>query len=165
MFNSIEDVLAVVLADGVPRYGVCNSDTLRKICAPHESVRDGAGLYLRPDPCNPWYYMNSTAGVTDGAPTAEQNVRLELVFSGRGVVFSDKPFQILENSSNGLNFRIKHAVSKGTELLIDYPIRSVASNLSPRSENVDATHESRGVRGDGVHGVLSSAAGASTSST
>ena len=143
-----------MLADGVPRYGVCNSDTLRKICAPHESVRDGAGLYLRPDPCNPWYYMNSTAGATDGAPTAEQNVSPELIFSGRGVVFSDKPFQILENPSNGLKFRVKHAVSKGTELLIDYPIRSAAEDVSSHSEDVDAAHESGSVRGDGNDSVL-----------
>ena len=53
-------VEGALMGDGVPRYALCSTDTLRKTCAGHESVSDSAALTLKPHPTSPWFYMNSS---------------------------------------------------------------------------------------------------------
>ncbi|CAM9519081.1 unnamed protein product, partial [Ascophyllum nodosum] len=62
VYNSTDQLFGAVKSDGVLRYAIGDTDTLlRKLCAPHEAVREGAVLYLRPDPSNFWFYANFSA--------------------------------------------------------------------------------------------------------
>ena len=60
VYDSYDQCVSAVHKDGVPRYALMNTDGLRDLCSPHESVRQGAGLYIRPHPLSPWYYANSS---------------------------------------------------------------------------------------------------------
>ena len=63
VYDCISDALESAASDGVPRYGICVTDQLRKICVSTEGVRSTAALYLMPDPCSPWFYLNTVSSV------------------------------------------------------------------------------------------------------
>lgn len=74
MHNSYDDVMDDICGNGVPGFGVCNTIVLRGMCAINESERNGKGLVLKPDPCSPRFYVNSTIA-TDSEPPRVTNVR------------------------------------------------------------------------------------------
>lgn len=59
--------------DGVPRYGICTGTQLRKLCDENECVREGVGLYLKPNPVSPWHYVNSSEGAPDLGIAKQKN--------------------------------------------------------------------------------------------
>ena len=117
IYNSTDQLLGAVKSDGVPRYAIGDTDTLRKLCAPHEAVREGAVLCLRPDPSNPWFYANSSAN-TD----VEANILPDVPFRKVRVKTPKDALELLSEASNVAVFKVVSQVVKGTELVFDYPV-------------------------------------------
>ena len=115
IYNST--LLGAVESDGVLRYAIGDTDTLRKLCAPHEAVRDGAVLCLRPDPSNSWFYVNSSAN-TD----VEANILPDVPFRKVRVKTLKDALELLSEASNVGVFKVVSQVVKGAELVFDYPV-------------------------------------------
>ena len=109
--------------DGVPRYIMCGTESLRKMCAGHESFRDGASLTLRPDPACPWYYMNFSF-VAQGGNPKEGNVANERTFLDERLRSGVNVQEILSIPGNGCVLRPMTTVKKGEELFFGYPYAS-----------------------------------------
>ena len=99
------------------RYAIGDTDTLQKLCAPHEAVRDGAVLRLRPDPSNSWFYVNSSAN-TD----VEANILPDVPFRKVRVKTLKNALELLSEASNVVVFKVVSQVVKGAELVFDYPV-------------------------------------------
>ena len=108
--NSTDKLLGAVKSDGVLRYAIGDTDTLRKLCAPHEAVREGAVLCLSPDPSNSWFYANSSAN-TD----VEANILPDVPFRKVSVKTLTDALELLSEASN-------IAFLKGTKLVFDCPV-------------------------------------------
>ena len=117
IYNSTDQLLGAVKRDGVPRYAIGDTDMLRKLCAPHEAVREEAVLCLRPDPSNPWFYVNSSAN-TD----VEANILPDVPFRKVRVKTPKDALELLSEASNVAVFKVVSQVVKGTELVFDYPV-------------------------------------------
>ena len=140
VFDCIGDALDSVGIDGVPRYGVCVADHLRRICAPNEGVRDTAGLYLMPDPCSPWYYLNTASAVGSSRHEEELNVLPDIVFrcpasSGEGSLVN--VFETLHDLAKGIVLRLSKPIPKGRELLVDYPLGDLQRPVEREAEEGD----------------------------
>ena len=105
IYNSTDHLFGAVKRDGVPRYAIGDTDTLQKLCAPHEAVREGAVLCLRPDPSNPWFYVNSSDN-TD----AEANILPDVPFRKVRVKTPKDALELLSEASNVAVFKV---VSQG----------------------------------------------------
>ena len=145
LYDYWEQCLAAVEGDGVPRYAVCGTETLRKLCAPHESVRDGAQLYLKPDPVSPWFYVNSSAL----PKSAEQNISTNMSFNRRNFISSAEGREFLQDANNVAVFGVIRDVSKRSELLLEYPLPS-------RQDPADGMDDAE-TRGDGKENDAGSA--------
>lgn len=121
VYDSLDHVLLAVEQDGVPRYLVCDADQLRKICAEHESIRAESCLYIKPDPRSPWYYMNSTYSASDPR-NVDANVKPSCPFSKRVLRVDDDFFDILQSPANCVLFGVSKPVTKGSEMLLTYPL-------------------------------------------
>ncbi len=125
VFHNVDDAVERVYNDGIPRYGVCNTDALRKLCLGNEGLRDKAALYLKPDPCSPWFYLN-TMSTADSRRVEELNVLPDIVFSSRTIRASDTNiYDTLKDPANGIVLKLSQHVCKGGELLVDYPLGDV----------------------------------------
>ena len=96
-------------SDGVLRYAIGDTDMLRKLCAPHEAVREEAVLCLRPDPSNSWFYANSSANTG-----VEVNILPDVPFRK---VRANTPKDALELLSEASNVAVFKVVSQ-----VDYPV-------------------------------------------
>lgn len=123
-----EQILSAVMAEGVPRYVLCSTDTFRKTCAGHESIRDSAALTLKPHPTSPWFYMNSSY-VAVGETPQVCNVTVDEVFAGRKLRADDDVKEILADACNGCAVKVNDSVKKGEELLFGYPYVSDEQNI------------------------------------
>ena len=113
----MDQLLGAVKRDGVPRYAIGDTDTLRKLCAPHEVVREGAVLCPRPGSSNPWFYANSSSN-TD----VEANILPDVPFRKVRVKTPKDALELLSEASNVAVFKVVSQVVKGTELVLDYPV-------------------------------------------
>ena len=95
IYNSTDHLLGAVKRDGVTKYAIGDTDTLRKLCGPHEAGREGAVLCLRPDPSNPWFYVNSSAN-TD----VEANILPDVPFRKVRVNTPKDALELLSEASN-----------------------------------------------------------------
>lgn len=50
VFDNVDRVSTAMAGDGIPRNSVCADDQFKKILKSYETCRDGAALYLKPDP-------------------------------------------------------------------------------------------------------------------
>ena len=117
IYNSTDQLLGEVKSDGVLRYAIGDTDTLRKFCAPQEAVREGAVLCLRPDPSNSWFYANSSAN-TD----VEASILPDEPFRKVRVKTPKDALELLSEASNVAIFKVVSEMVKGTELVFDYPV-------------------------------------------
>ena len=118
VYNSTDQLFGAVKSDGVLRYAIGDTDTLlRKLCAPHEAVREGAVLYLRPDPSNFWFYANFSAN-TD----VEANILPDVPFRKVKVKTPKDALELLSKANNVAGFKVASQVVKGTEVVFDYPV-------------------------------------------
>ena len=127
-----EQLLNAVMEDGVPRYLMCGIDSLRKMCAGYESVRDDTSFTLKPDRTCPWFCMNHSF-VAEGGGAGVDNVTVDVPFMGRKLRSGDNVREILDDASNGIVVRVDAGVKKGTELLFGYPYTCLLyTSPSPR---------------------------------
>jgi len=131
-----EQLLNAVMEDGVPRHLMCGIDSLRKMCAGYESVRDDASLTLKPDRTCPWFYMNSSF-VAEGGGAGVDNVTVNVPFMERKLRSGDNVREILDDASNGIVVRVDAGVKKGTELLFGYPYTSEGENIWGGNEDME----------------------------
>lgn len=68
VYDNIERAVEDVARDGGPIYTISLTETLWAACAARELVREGARLYLKPDPNSPWSNINSTYDTLGAAP-------------------------------------------------------------------------------------------------
>lgn len=113
--------------DGVPRFIVCDHQLLSSLLDSGEVVKEGALLFLKPDPACFLFYMSSCF------PTDEKESM------SKNPVFADKSptaqtaRPMLRDACNGVEFNLKQSVKKGDELLCYYPIvrgRAASNNKS-----------------------------------
>ena len=140
VYDCISDALESAASDGVPRYGICVTDQLRKICVSSEGVRDTAALYLMPDPCSPWFYLNTVSSVGGVRHEEDFNVLPEIVFSS--IASSEESswegiFETLGDPAKGIILRLSKPVSKGQELLVDYPLGNPQCPVEGAAEGED----------------------------
>lgn len=109
----VADVRAPMAADGIPRYSVVEGAKFQKILESYEVSREGAKLFLRPDPACVLYYMNSSYPDVERANMSKENV-----FSGKKG--SEKA--LLLNADEGVVFKLSRDVKKGEELLFPYTV-------------------------------------------
>lgn len=134
--DSLEGILNVVIGDGVPRYLLGHTDTLRKACAGHESVRDGAAPTLKPHPTSPWFYMNSSF-VAVGETPKVSNVTADHVFSKRKLRAEDNVNEILADECSGCVVKVNGSVKKGEGLIFGYPYASGERNTWGGEDSVE----------------------------
>ena len=140
VYDCISDALESAASDGVPRYGFCVTDQLRKICVSSEGVRDTAALYLMPDPCSPWFYLNTVSSVGGVRHEEDFNVLPEIVFSS--IASSEESswegiFETLGDPAKGIILRLSKPVPKGQELLVDYPLGNQQCPVEGAAEGED----------------------------
>lgn len=88
------------------------------MCAINESARDGVELFLKPDPCNPWFYVNSAAAA-DSEPPRVTKIRRECIFGTRRIDRIDEVYDILRDSSNSIILGVTQTVQHGLKLLLE----------------------------------------------
>ena len=130
VYDCISDALASSASDGVPRYGFCVTDQLRKICVSTEGVRGTAALYLMPDPCSPWFYLNTESSVGGVRHEVGFNVLPEIVFSS--IASSEESswegiFETLGDPAKGMILRLSKPFPKGQEFLVDTHLRTYSA--------------------------------------
>ena len=131
-----EQLLNAVMEDGVPRHLMCGIDSLRKMCAGYESVRDDTSFTLKPDRTCPWFCMNHSF-VADGGGAGVDNVTVDVPFMGRKLRSGDNVREILDDASNGVVFGVDAGVKKGTELFFGYPYTSEGEEIWGGNEDME----------------------------
>lgn len=122
VYDTREQLLNAVTEGGVPRYVMCGSDSLRKMCAGHELVRDGATLTLKPDRSCPWYYRNSSF-VADGGTAKLDNAIEKYLIVDRKLRSGDNVREILADAINGVVVVVKNGVKEGDGVVFWLPLR------------------------------------------
>ena len=126
--NSTDQLLEAVKSDGVPRYTVGDTDTLRKFCALHEAMREGAMLCLASDPSNSWFYVNKSALNTD----VEKNILPDVLFMKIKVNISKDELQLLNEVMDVAVFTLVSEM-KRTERLVDYMVFGEDTNVDDKA--------------------------------
>ena len=74
-------------------------------------------MCLRPDPSNPWFYVNSFANID-----VEANLLPDVPFRKVRVKTPKDALELLSEASNVAVFKVVSQVVKGNELVFDYPV-------------------------------------------
>ena len=136
VYDTQEQLLNAVMEDGVPWHLMCGIDSLRKMCAGYESVRDDASLTLKPDGTCPWFCMNHSF-VAEGGGAGVDNVTVDVPFMGRKLRSGDNVREILDDASNGVVVRVDAGVKKGPELFFGYPYTSEGEEIWGGNEDME----------------------------
>ena len=121
----------------MPRYSVLGTSALTNACAPHESVRYGAILYLKLDTTTSFFYVSSL----QCPENIGQNILSESpLYQARTPLTLERVREVLACASNVTIFSCAASVRKGVELVLDYRVvcdETVDGNTSDSSSDME----------------------------